>query len=205
MSDPFHLQREFYCPGGDPVISAVFSVISKRRRILTLISRYLILIVLFCCTALQSVSGADAAPVYDANGMKFSYPAGAVIEDQVSTAAYNAVSCRTGDGAYITIYAFNDRTSVDDALKQSRERLVKVFASMKASGIKFTNLNEPIVSTPAKGFLMSFRLRGVSFENITLSAKYPDKVICVTRQYVAGNRAAADSFFQQILSTLCIQ
>lgn len=155
--------------------------------------------------AFQSAFGADAAPVYHANGIKFNHPADAVIEDQVSTASYNAVSCRMADGAYISIYAFNDRTSVDEALKHSRERLVKVFASMKASGIKFTNLNEQIMSTPAKGFLMSFKLKGVSFENITLSARYPEKVICITRQYVAGNRAAADSFFQQILSTLSIQ
>lgn len=166
--------------------------------------RYLIMTLLFCIFAVHALS-AQNTTAYDADGIKFNHPLDAVTEQQSSKGLFSAASCSAADGSYISICVFRDKTTVDEAIKIYRERLEKDCAAMKASEIKVTDIAESVLSTPAKGFLLSFRLKKAGFENRTLCMTYQDKVICIVRQYVTDKKAAAEPFFQQVLSSLKLQ
>ncbi len=166
--------------------------------------RYSVLMVVFCCMIAQAASG-QGATMYNTDGIKFNYPPDAVTEDQGSKGSFSAATCVAADGSYFSVCVFRDKTTVEEAIKQNREKLQKDFTVMKAGEIRFIDIQEPLLSTPANGFQLNFRLNRVSFENRTLCALFQDKVICITRQFVSNKKSSAETFFQQILSTLKIQ
>lgn len=166
--------------------------------------RYAVIVLIFCCLVFQAASG-QGATSYDSDGIKFNHPADAISEAQGSQGSFSAVSCISADGSYLSVCVFRDKTTVDEAIKIYRERLEKDCVSMNAGNVKFIDIQEPILAAPAKGFQLTYKLKKVNLENRTLCTLYQDKVICIVRQCVIDKKATAETFFQQILSTLKIQ
>lgn len=166
--------------------------------------RFYVIVLIFCCLIVQAAFG-QAVTSYDSDGIKFNHPPDAIPEAQGSQGSFSAVSCISADGSYLSVCVFRDKTTVDEAVRIYRDRLEKDCVSMSAGNVKFVDIQEPILATPAKGFQLTFKLKKVNLENRTLCALYQDKVICIVRQCVIDKKSTADDFFQQILSTLRIQ
>ncbi len=165
--------------------------------------KYPILIIL-CLIMVQAVF-AQNVMTFDSGGVKFNHPSDASIDDRSRQGVFNVINIESINHDYISICVQRDSTTVEDSLKSFKANNEKVFANLKAQYMKFKDIQEPILSTPAKGFLLTFTLNGKDFENKVLSTVYQGKVIVISRQMVIGRRVEAEKFFNQVLSSLVIQ
>ncbi|MHC9542610.1 MAG: hypothetical protein AB9903_24130 [Vulcanimicrobiota bacterium] len=165
--------------------------------------RYPILIIL-CFVMVQAVF-AQNVMTFDSGGVKFNHPSDASIDDRSQQGSFNVINIQSGNHDYISICVHRNSITVEESLKTFKDQNEKVFTDLKAQNMKFKDIKESVLSTPAKGFLQTFTLNGKDFENKVLSTVYQGKVIVITRQSLVSRKAEAEKFFNQILSSLVIQ
>lgn len=162
------------------------------------------IVIILCLILVQAVS-AQNVMTFNSGGVKFNHPSDASIDDQSQQGLFNVINIESRNHDYISICVHRDSITVDQSLKSFKAQNEKVFTDLKAQNMKFKDINEPILSTPAKGFLQTFSLNGKDFENKILSTVYQGKVITITRQSLKSRKAEAEVFFNQVLSSLVIQ
>jgi len=166
--------------------------------------KYPVLVLL--CLILVQAAFAQNMMTFDNGAVKFSHPSDASVDDKSQPGKFNVINIDSPDGDFVSICVQRDKSvTVDDSIQAYKAQYEKDFTNLKAQSMKFTDIKEPVMSTPAQGFLFTFVLNGKSFENKTLSTVYQGSVIVIVRQSKTDRKALAGKFFNQILSSLKIK
>ncbi len=147
----------------------------------------------------------QATDVYSNKGISFSYPSGSSIREDSREGEYNAVYCTSADKLFFSCSLFMEKSDPAYILNTMKTVMRQGYEKEGAVEIVVKDMEEKILSQKARGWIMTFTLYGIPFENRTCSFVLNGRQVCITRIFPANEKEAAKAYFDGILSTLRVK
>jgi hypothetical protein len=163
-------------------------------------------LVLVAALALSAAFVSAQGPAkYHSHGISFNYSAGSIIEDESQPGKYDIVHCTSAAGDFFSLTVFREDASVDFILDTYKAEFEGQFRKRGATDLKFSDIEETMKGKMIKGWLLTFTLNGVAFENRTFATTLNGNPVCFTRQFPTINASKAARFFEPIFMTLTVR